>query len=166
MAQRDQTPRVRRQIRLVTFGPDKREAEEAMLAFGTNLRTLRVAKHLSQETLAMRCFLRRALMGEIESGRRSPDVPALLTLADRLNVPAAELLAGVQAPVRRVGTAKVLDLITQHPGIKHDSLVTLSRLPDWYGAEITVYLQSVGAIGRAQRGWELASGETSSHTAQ
>jgi transcriptional regulator with XRE-family HTH domain len=148
--------RGRRQVRVVTFGPDKHEREDVISAFGGRVRALRVGAGLSQEALAMRSFLRRSQVWEIESGRRAPDMPALLVLADRLDVPAASLIEGLDPPVRRVGTAQVLDLITQEPGIKQDALIALSGLPDWYVVELTLYLQSVGAIVMVSRGWRIA----------
>ena len=42
------TPRVPRQSRLVTFGPDRHERADVFLGFGNNLRTLRAAAGLSQ----------------------------------------------------------------------------------------------------------------------
>lgn len=97
---------LRSQIRLVAYGPDRRETEDAMVAFGSNLRELRTVAGISQESLAMRCFMRRCQMWEIQSGRAGPDVPGLLTLAYGIGVPAAQLIEGLQAPVRRVRDGK------------------------------------------------------------
>jgi transcriptional regulator with XRE-family HTH domain len=154
---------LRRQIRLVAYGPDKRETEDAMLAFGRNLRELRNAAGISQESLAVRCFMRRRQMWEIESGRAVPDVPGLLTLADGIGVPAARLVENLEAPVRRVGTAKVLDAITQQPGITQDALTVFLRLPDWYVTELTLYLKAVGAIDLGLGGWRAVTERPSEH---
>jgi transcriptional regulator with XRE-family HTH domain len=157
MGERRGGQRVRRQPRLVADGPDKHEMEDLMLAFGRNLRTARTAAKLSQEALAVRCFMHRAQMWEIESGRRSPAVPALLLLADRLNVPVNRLLDGTEAPIRRHGTAQVLNAITHNPGIKQSALPVLLGLPDRYVTELTLHLQSVGAIALGLGGWRPTS---------
>jgi transcriptional regulator with XRE-family HTH domain len=145
---------LRSQIRLVAYGPDRREAEDVMVAFGGNLRARRIGVGISQEALAVRCFMRRRQMWELESGRAMPDVLGLLTLAAGLGVPAGQLVEGLEAPVRRVGAAKVLDAITRHPGIKQDELTVLLRLPDWYVTELTLYLKAVGAIALGLGGWQ------------
>jgi ribosome-binding protein aMBF1 (putative translation factor) len=75
-----------RQSRLVTFGPDKHERELVLLGFGDTLRGLRREARLSQEALAMRCFMRRDEIGGFESGRRVPDLLALLVLSEARGV--------------------------------------------------------------------------------
>ena len=149
--------RVPRQPRLTAYGPDKREMDDLMLAFGGNLRAARAAAGLSQEALAVRCFMNRAQVWEIESGKRTSYLPALLLLADRLNVSVAKLMDGVEAPVRRNGTAQVLNAITRNPGIKQSALPILLGLPDRYVTELTLHLQSVGAIALGLGGWQATS---------
>jgi hypothetical protein len=74
-------------------------------------------------------------------------------IAHRLGVSARELIDGLQAPVCRVGTAQVLDLITRRPGITADTLATSLGLPSSYSFEIALYLQSTGAIASRRTGW-------------
>ncbi len=151
--------------RLVANSPDKEETEDVMLAFGGKLKAARATAGFSQEALAVRSFLRRKQMWAFESGRRAPDILDLLTLADRLRVPAAGLIDGLKAPVRRVATMQVLDAITQHPGIKQDALTTLLELPHWYVGELTLYLQSIGAIGLGG-GWHVLELSDGCHNPQ
>jgi transcriptional regulator with XRE-family HTH domain len=148
------TSRARRQSRRVTFGPDRHERDELLIVFGGNLRALRGAAGLSQERLAMRCFMRRDQIWAFESGRRALDLPDLLVLAQRLGVSVGVLTEGLEAPVRRVGTAQVLDLITRQPVIKDDGLAASLGLPRWYVSEIILYLQSLGAIRPTRTGWQ------------
>jgi transcriptional regulator with XRE-family HTH domain len=146
------------QARWAAFGPDKRERDDVLLAFGRNMRTLRAAAGLSQQELAVRCFMRRNQISALERGASAPDLPALLVLGERLGVSAGELIEGLQAPVRRVGTAQVLELITKSPGITTESIAASLGLPYHYAAEIALYLQSARLIAPAeQRGWRPAA---------
>jgi hypothetical protein len=101
--------------------------------------------------------MRRDQMWGFEAGKRAPDVADLLVLAQRLDVSVAILTDGLEAPVRQVGTAQVLDLVTRQRGIKPDALAASLGLPGWYASEITLYLQSVGAIISAPNGWQPAN---------
>lgn len=146
-------PRVPRQRRVSAFGPDQPEKDRVLFAFGRNLRALRAASGLSQERLAVRCFMRREHVSVLERGVRAPDLIALLVLAHRLDVSAGKLIEGLDAPVRRVGTAQVLDLINREPGISTEALAGSLGLPYWYASEIALYLQSTSAIAPARKGW-------------
>lgn len=59
-------PRASRQARWVAFGPDKRERADL----------LRAAASLSQQELAVRCFMRRRQISAFECGASAPDLPA------------------------------------------------------------------------------------------
>jgi transcriptional regulator with XRE-family HTH domain len=141
--------------RNITFGPDEHERDAVLVAFGQNLKALRREAGLSQETLAMRSFMRRHRVPKFESGERPPDLPTLLVLANRLEVPVEALTHGLEAPVRRVGTGQVRDLIARQPGLDSSAVASLLGLPDWYVEEIIFYLRSIGAIVARQRGWQL-----------
>jgi hypothetical protein len=86
-----------------------------------------------------------------------PDLITLLVLADRLTVSVAELTNDLPVPLRRVGTAQVLDMITLQPGISTDALAASLELPFWYAAEIVLYLESTGAIVPTRSGWQPAA---------
>jgi transcriptional regulator with XRE-family HTH domain len=144
----------RRQTRYAACGLDVREGDVVLRAFGERLRAQRGAERLTQEDLAVRCFMRRAQISRIECGDRAPNLSDLLVIAHRLGVSAGELTDGLQAPVRRVGTAQVLDLITRRPGISADALATSLGLPSSYAFEIALYLQSTGAIVSRRTGWQ------------
>jgi transcriptional regulator with XRE-family HTH domain len=138
--------------RNITFGPDEHEREVVLVAFGQNLKALRREAGLSQET---RSFIRGHRVPKFESGERPPDLPTLLVLANRLEVPVEALTHGLEAPVRRVGTGQVRDLIARQPGLDSSALASALGLPDWYVEEIIFYLRSIGAIVARQRGWQL-----------
>jgi transcriptional regulator with XRE-family HTH domain len=140
--------------RNITFGPDENERRAVLRAFGLNLRALRREAGLSQDTLAMRSFMRRHRVPKFESGERAPDLPALLVLANRLEIPVEALTDGLEAPVRRVGTGQVRDLIARQPGLNSSAVAAALGLPDWYAEEIIFYLRSVGAIAIRQQGWQ------------
>jgi transcriptional regulator with XRE-family HTH domain len=150
--------RAARQSRLVTFGPDQRERKQLLLDFGETLRGMRREAHLTQEALAVRCFIGRDRISGLECGKRAPDLPALLVLANRLGVSVATLTDGLEAPVRKVGTAQVLDLVAREPASKADALAASLALPWWYVNDIIVYLQSIGAIVREGGGWRAVVG--------
>jgi transcriptional regulator with XRE-family HTH domain len=147
-------PRATRQTRWAAFGPDTRERDDVLLAFGGNLRASRIAAGLSQGALAVRCFMRHDQISAFERGARAPDLPALLVLGGGLGVSAGELIDGLVAPVRRVGTAQVLDLITRQPLISTDAIAVSLGLPFAYAAEIALYLRSTGAIAPQRTGWQ------------
>jgi transcriptional regulator with XRE-family HTH domain len=151
------TTGVTRQTRWAAFGPDTRERDDVLLAFGGNLRASRLAAGLSQEGLAVRCFMRHDQVSAFERGVRAPDLPALLVLGGGLGVSAGELIDGLVAPVRRVGTAQVLELITRQPPISTDAIAASLGLPFAYTAEIALYLRSTGAIAPQRTGWALAA---------
>jgi transcriptional regulator with XRE-family HTH domain len=146
-----------REPRWVAAGPDKPEREELLRALGARLRASRQAAGLSQDVLAVRCFMRPYEISEYERGARAPGVPALLVLADRLRVPAADTVTGLPAPVRREGTALVLDLIARQPGVSTKEIAVSLGLPFFYALEITLYLNSTRAIAPLQSGWRATA---------
>lgn len=66
--------------------------------FGENLRQLRHTHGWkSQETFANHVGLDRTYVSGLERGRRNPTLDVIVKLARGLNVPPAELLAGISA---------------------------------------------------------------------
>ncbi len=59
---------------------------------GDNVRTLRLARNLSQEELAFRAGLDRTYVSQIERGISNPSVLKLIHIADALGVEVQELL--------------------------------------------------------------------------
>lgn len=151
---REPLPHTPREKRYAVFGPDVPERNRVLLGLGERLRGLRAAACLSQETLAVRCFMRRSQVSALECGTGTLDLPGLLVVAERLGVSAGMLIEGLQAPVRRVGTAQVLDLVTRQPGATPEVLAASLGLPYSYAYEIALYLQSVGAIASERTGWQ------------
>lgn len=70
----------------------RQEGAEALLRqFGERLRTLRVARGLSQEDLAERADMHRTYVGGIERGERNLALLNIWALARALHVPPARL---------------------------------------------------------------------------
>ena len=164
MAQKAKVPGARRLPRYAAAGPDLQERDDVLRAFGQRLKAFRLAAGFTQERLAACCFLRRDHVWRLETGKRAPELPQLLVLADRLGVSAGELIEGLEAPVRREGTTQVLDQIIRQPGISAEDLATSLELPYSYAFEITVYLQVTGAIISHRRGWHPTTATTCSTT--
>jgi len=59
--------------------------------FGQRLRSLRLAKGLSQEALAHNCDLDRTYIGSVERGERNISLINIHIIAAALGVPVAEL---------------------------------------------------------------------------
>jgi transcriptional regulator with XRE-family HTH domain len=153
VAKKATAPDKRMLPRYAWAGPDKNERREVLIAFGRQLKAVRVAADLTQEKLGVRCFAGRGRIWTLESGDSAPDLPLLLVLADRLGVSVAELTAGLQAPVRRIGTAQVRDLITREPGINAEDLAASLGLPYLYALEIVLYLHATGVVVSRRTGW-------------
>jgi transcriptional regulator with XRE-family HTH domain len=60
---------------------------------GQRIRTLRVNRGLTQESLALRSGVTRNVLIDVESGKRGLLYERLFDLAEVLGVPAAELMA-------------------------------------------------------------------------
>ncbi len=63
--------------------------------FGANLRRARARSGLSQEQLSDRCKLHLTEISRLENGHRDPRLSTIVRLAGGLEVPPADLLAGV-----------------------------------------------------------------------
>ncbi|MDP2746441.1 helix-turn-helix domain-containing protein [Pseudomonas sp.] len=73
---------------------DKKDA--TCVAFGEAVRTLRVARGLSQEQFADTVGIHRTYIGGIERGERNPTLTTIQRIANSLAVPARDLLPGDQ----------------------------------------------------------------------
>jgi len=146
MAEQSQAARVRAHSWHVTFGADRREREEVLRVFGGKLRAVRGVAGFSQGELADRCFMRHDQVSALERGLRSPDLIALLILGHSLDVSIDQLTTDLPAPMRRAGTAQLLDLITRQPGATMNQIEGSMGLPPWYIHRLAVQLQATGAI--------------------
>ena len=73
--------------------------ETLIAAFADELRSRRVALHLSQEELAHRAGINRTYIAKLELARNQPTLTVLFRIAEALDVSLPELMAG--ALVRR-----------------------------------------------------------------
>jgi transcriptional regulator with XRE-family HTH domain len=151
MGQRRASTRVRTYSR--ALGPDEHERDEVLLEFGQKLKASRRAANLTQERLAVRCFMRRDEISGYERGTRLPSLIALLALESRLGAPRGLLTDGLVAPMRRAGTARMFELVVRRPGLSSAAAAEALTLPSWYTLELALYLQSTGAIVSARGGW-------------
>jgi transcriptional regulator with XRE-family HTH domain len=71
---------------------DDRNGSVIQERLATNLRRLRIARHLSLSELARATAMSKATLSGIENGGANPTVATLATLADALGVPVVELL--------------------------------------------------------------------------
>lgn len=63
--------------------------------FAANVAGLREARGMTQEQLGWACGLHQTAVARIESGERKPTLNTILKLAAGLEVPPAELFAGI-----------------------------------------------------------------------
>jgi transcriptional regulator with XRE-family HTH domain len=68
---------------------------DAKSIFGQNVRRIRKARGLSQEELAQMSGLHRTYVGSVERGERNISLNNIVLIAQALNVPIAELVAGI-----------------------------------------------------------------------
>jgi len=73
---------------------------------GWNLRRLRVAKGMTQETLSNETGVDRAYVGRIERGSENVTVATLQVLSDQLGVHVSQLFAEVDAKAEKPKTLK------------------------------------------------------------
>lgn len=60
--------------------------------FGSAVRDARLAKGLSQETLAFECNLHRTYIGSIERGERNVSLRNIVMIAEKLGLTVSELM--------------------------------------------------------------------------
>jgi len=64
-------------------------------AFAANVERLREARGLTQEQLGWACGMHQTAIARIEKGERKPTLLTIFKLAGGLEVPPAELFAGI-----------------------------------------------------------------------
>jgi transcriptional regulator with XRE-family HTH domain len=92
------------------MSPRRPEAGDAVV--GQNIRLYRLARRMSQTALAERIGITSRQVQKYENGVNSVGAGHLVGIATALNVPVAELIAGLDAPQHRSGSAP-LALIAQ-----------------------------------------------------
>lgn len=89
---------------------DDRNGSVIQERLATNLRRLRIARHLSLSELARATAMSKATLSGIENGGANPTVATLATLADALGVPVVELLDELP-----LGEVRVVRAATSRP---------------------------------------------------
>jgi transcriptional regulator with XRE-family HTH domain len=72
-----------------------KEKNPALKRFGTNVRTLREKRELSQEELAEIADLDRTYVGGLERGERNATLGSILRIAKALKTSVADLCEGI-----------------------------------------------------------------------
>ena len=65
--------------------------KKKLRAFGKHLRTLRIAKGLSQEELHFEAGLSKNMVGMIERGEVNPTLTTIIALSEGLGIPVKQL---------------------------------------------------------------------------
>ena len=82
--------------------------------FGQVLREIRKERAISQETLAFRSGYHPTYISQLERGKKSPSLRAMVSLGDALEIPASQLLKRVEVRLNRK-TARPIAL--RNPGL-------------------------------------------------
>jgi transcriptional regulator with XRE-family HTH domain len=69
--------------------------ESSPAIFAANVARIREGKGLTQEQLGWAAGLHQTAVTRIESGERMPTLPTILKIAEGLEVPPADLFAGI-----------------------------------------------------------------------
>lgn len=165
------------------FMIDDRKESDVRRVLGTNLRRIRIARHLSLSELARATGMSKATLSGIENARANPTVETLAGLASVLRISFADLLeqpslgeirvvraAQVQAP--SAGTPRrLLEEMSSDAGVEVAELTlaarqTLEVEAKPTGARTHAYVLAGRLIaGPAERYTELASGDYASFPA-
>jgi len=79
----------------------RKPAPTAEELFGRTLREIRKDQAISQESLAFESGYHPTYIGQLERGKKSPSLRAILRLAKALNTPGWEILKRVEAALER-----------------------------------------------------------------
>ena len=80
---------------VLAFKRDIAVIDERLESLGSNIRSIRKAKDISQEDLANLANIERGYMGYIERGQQNVSVEILWRIADALKVSISELFEGL-----------------------------------------------------------------------
>lgn len=72
------------------------DARTVLIAFGANVRRIRIEKGMTQDELAAEAGVGRAVPGKVENARKSLEIPTAARLARGLGVPLADLFDGIR----------------------------------------------------------------------
>jgi len=73
--------------------------DDAVKAFGLVIKTLRHARNLSQETLALEANIDRTFLSQLETGRKQPSLLTIFRLAAALHVEASAVIRLVERQI-------------------------------------------------------------------
>ena len=129
-----------------------------------NIKTLRRAKGLSQEELAVKLHVVRQTVSKWEQALSVPDADQLIALAEALETPVSGLLGEAAAPPETDGLrvlAEKLELINlQLARQKAARRRTLHRLLIALCAVIVLTFAVLGALESPYLGWDFSDPET------
>lgn len=82
-----------------------------LVKIGRRMRTLRIARKLTQAQVAEAAGIETSFYGQVERGANTPSVKTLLAVARALKVPPAHLLPDGGPPLRRRYAAAIITLL-------------------------------------------------------
>ncbi len=103
-----------------------------MRDIGKNIRDLRIAKNMTQDTLAELLFVTRQTVSNYETGRTRPDVDMVVKIAEILETDANTILYGIPAPPERKADIRRLIIAACILAILVPLYVWVNNLTDWY----------------------------------
>ena len=143
-----------REIRLIAPDMDRPERDAFRLAFGQNLKSLRMTARLSQGALAARCFLRDDSISRFERGGASPSLERLVLIGAALGVSVGELTEGLAVPTRAAGLERALAVVAEQPGSATSTLAISAELPELYMWQLLRYLTATRQVCRQGGRWQ------------
>jgi len=103
-----------------------------MRDIGKNIRDLRQAKGMTQDTLAERLFVTRQTVSNYETGRTRPDVDMVIRIAEVLNTDANTILYGIPAPPERKADIRKLVIAVCVLAVLIPLYIWAGKIADWY----------------------------------
>jgi transcriptional regulator with XRE-family HTH domain len=144
-------PRGRREYlpdRRILTASDKAERENLFVAFGENVRRTREQAGMTQKQLGIGSDLPDTFISQLENGVRPPNLVMLMMLGHALNVPPAELLTGLSAPVRQHTAQALIAEVRKQPRIATEALAQALRVRPGYVKMLGDRLVQEGRIAR------------------
>lgn len=103
-----------------------------MRDIGKNIRDLRMARNMTQDTLAELLFVTRQTVSNYETGRTRPDVDMVVKIAEILETDANTILYGIPAPPERKADIRRLIIAACILTILIPLYLWAGNLADWY----------------------------------
>lgn len=104
----------------------------SMRDIGKNIRDLRQAKNMTQDTLAEMLYVTRQTVSNYETGRTRPDVEMVCKIAEVLETDANTILYGIPAPPERKADIRKLLIAACALLVFLPLYIWLGNITEWY----------------------------------